>query len=658
MATSTGVTVVSGVTLCVRFLRGGTWAADGGCDWGGDPAIPCAHGGLHLPQAQRPPCRHSDAQQCPRGEACWYPHVAVERPAHRPSLIVQVPASHVGRFCDRSAELGGVDVLAALRGGAHHADQVWGNRKSHHVVLLSERAAASAVGAAGSAHEAADSASDNAPPCSPTSSSSLESIIMADPACRRAATRVYHVDEALRSEEDVCAAMRALCRPNGPADDEGANEEAKSAPPVTHTTHTPPATPATPATTPSLAPPTAATFRLRAFPKSLERSLAARWNAEETFSLRPQGFSHLVSVVTAEGYFFAAIRAVAGGGEEGSRSGAQGDAAREAGDAGEAGGGKTQSTTGVEGKGVEDGRVAIAIGEEAAGTAENVAANATSMGAGEVGVQQQPQHPPHPQRPQQQPQPQHPWAEVEAATVCRASRKISEACRVFGILPFVGLGAPGAPCASTCEDTTTTISSRKRIRTVVDVGAAPGGWTSFLALHAERVIAVDPAAMRPDPAVVHRVEHLAMLAETAAGVLVGRGERLDMLVCDANDHPDVVAREFVAPLRGLLVTGAPVVVTLKNFWPGRGGADTAEWTRQVAEAKDVLGAFCEGLTVVHLMANTPKETTLFGRVREGCGAVDGVGVVGGGGEEAWGGGEGGGEGGADAAGTVEVGQPA
>ena len=104
---------------------------------------------------------------------------------------------------------------------------------------------------------------------------------------------------------------------------------------------------------------------------------------------------------------------------------------------------------------------------------------------------------------------------------------------------------------------------------------------------------------------------------------------------------------------------------MKWFWPGRGGADTAEWTRQVAEAKGVLGVFCEGLTVVHLMANTPKETTLFGRVREGCGAVDGgvegvggVGGVGGGGEEARGGGEGGSEGGTDGIGTVEVGQPA
>lgn len=39
-------------------------------------------------------------------------------------------------------------------------------------------------------------------------------------------------------------------------------------------------------------------------------------------------------------------------------------------------------------------------------------------------------------------------------------------------------------------------------------GAAPGGWTAHLATVAERVIAVDPAALAPEVAALPNVTHL------------------------------------------------------------------------------------------------------------------------------------------------------
>ena len=64
----------------------------------------------------------------------------------------------------------------------------------------------------------------------------------------------------------------------------------------------------------------------------------------------------------------------------------------------------------------------------------------------------------------------------------------------------------------------------------------------------------------------------------------------------------------------LLDDGAPMIVTLKNFWPRqKHGAGTAEWDRQVTAAKTALDGLCTGLELRHLMANTTREVTLFGR---------------------------------------------
>jgi 23S rRNA (cytidine2498-2'-O)-methyltransferase len=93
----------------------------------------------------------------------------------------------------------------------------------------------------------------------------------------------------------------------------------------------------------------------------------------------------------------------------------------------------------------------------------------------------------------------------------RAARKIEEALAWLGVSP-----GPGEVC--------------------VDLGAAPGGWTYVLSEKRARVIAVDPAKLRPEIAQRRNVEHVPGNAFTYAPK-----ERVDWLFCDMAYRPLEVA---------------------------------------------------------------------------------------------------------------------
>jgi 23S rRNA (cytidine2498-2'-O)-methyltransferase len=93
----------------------------------------------------------------------------------------------------------------------------------------------------------------------------------------------------------------------------------------------------------------------------------------------------------------------------------------------------------------------------------------------------------------------------------RAARKIEEALAWLGVSP-----GPGEVC--------------------VDLGAAPGGWTYVLSEKRARVIAVDPAKLRPEIAQKRNVEHLAENAFTFVPK-----EPVDWLFCDMAYRPLEVA---------------------------------------------------------------------------------------------------------------------
>ena len=98
----------------------------------------------------------------------------------------------------------------------------------------------------------------------------------------------------------------------------------------------------------------------------------------------------------------------------------------------------------------------------------------------------------------------------------------------------------------------------------LDVGASPGGWSSYLAsAGCGRVIAVDPGALELgalSEAQRAAIEHMPLKAQEAVPVLIERRERIDFYCCDMNVEPAVVV-SILFETMPLLKTGAKVAPT-------------------------------------------------------------------------------------------------
>lgn len=138
----------------------------------------------------------------------------------------------------------------------------------------------------------------------------------------------------------------------------------------------------------------------------------------------------------------------------------------------------------------------------------------------------------------------------------------------------------------------------------IDVGAAPGGWTSWLAASMQLVVAVDPAALDPAVAALPNVTHVRRTSHTAreAVLAVLAGQQVELITCDMNTHPRHVV-PLLAPLLDLLQPGGRCVLTL-NFVGC--GMDKGEYEAQFQAA---LGPQFHS-QVLWLMANTQVERTL------------------------------------------------
>ncbi|MBY9082050.1 SAM-dependent methyltransferase [Paenibacillus sp. HN-1] len=92
----------------------------------------------------------------------------------------------------------------------------------------------------------------------------------------------------------------------------------------------------------------------------------------------------------------------------------------------------------------------------------------------------------------------------------------------------------------------------------LDIGAAPGGWTSFLLERGLSVTAVDPARMHDSLA-----NHPALkVLRKNAGEVKFRENEFDLLVCDMSWNPKLMAK-LVSGLLYSLVPGGTAVVTIK-----------------------------------------------------------------------------------------------
>lgn len=136
----------------------------------------------------------------------------------------------------------------------------------------------------------------------------------------------------------------------------------------------------------------------------------------------------------------------------------------------------------------------------------------------------------------------------------------------------------------------------------IDLGAAPGGWSTLLSTYVDTVISVDPAEMSPSALALENLVHVRKKVEDALpDVEKALGERqADLLVSDMNKHP-VAMIAMVKPLMRYLKPGGRLIVTLKFFSRSRDKAWDPLACPELAEFGDVQ--------VVWLLANTAHERT-------------------------------------------------
>ncbi|RED60292.1 SAM-dependent methyltransferase [Cohnella lupini] len=100
-----------------------------------------------------------------------------------------------------------------------------------------------------------------------------------------------------------------------------------------------------------------------------------------------------------------------------------------------------------------------------------------------------------------------------------------------------------------------------RFSNALDLGAAPGGWTSVLLDRGMKVTAVDPAEMDPSLEYHPKLRHI---RSNAADVSFAPGS-FDLLVCDMSWDPHHT-RRIVSELAPALSAGASGIITLKLMY--------------------------------------------------------------------------------------------
>lgn len=147
----------------------------------------------------------------------------------------------------------------------------------------------------------------------------------------------------------------------------------------------------------------------------------------------------------------------------------------------------------------------------------------------------------------------------EEGQVSRAKFKLLEAEKVFG-LDYSGY------------------------KSAIDVGAAPGGWTSLLLERGLKVTAIDPAAM--DERIAHHpaLTHLRM---NASAVKLPKSSH-DLLVCDMSWSPLEMCK-LILQLRSALKANAYAIVTVKLMHK-KGLQSIREVKQRLSSAFTVLGA--------------------------------------------------------------------
>jgi hypothetical protein len=197
---------------------------------------------------------------------------------------------------------------------------------------------------------------------------------------------------------------------------------------------------------------------------------------------------------------------------------------------------------------------------------------------------------------------------------CRAQYKLHEAIDVLRHT------APDDFVLRECGDNLSALRTKCSINgatktdwRAIDVGAAPGGWSAFLAgplVGCSKVMAVDAARLAPAVFAIPSVCHVQSSVQDAlvSGALTADAP-YDILVADLNADPRDCAR-WISPLFPLMRPGSMLVLTMKLPY-ATVDSEIAYGQPIIQAASELLSFGWTGFDCRWLTANTVNERTLF-----------------------------------------------
>ncbi|MFQ6105459.1 MAG: SAM-dependent methyltransferase [Candidatus Hydrothermarchaeaceae archaeon] len=145
---------------------------------------------------------------------------------------------------------------------------------------------------------------------------------------------------------------------------------------------------------------------------------------------------------------------------------------------------------------------------------------------------------------------------------------------------------------------------------VLDVGAAPGGWSRVMAGCVKKVIAVDPGELDKRVEKIENVEHVKERGEN-----LRLNEKVDIITNDANILHMQAAGVSIKLAKKFLKRGGYLIHTVKlGIVPKTGKMAAKNLSEAVAEVTQELQN--HGIKIVHVVKlkyNTRNECTLIGR---------------------------------------------
>jgi len=159
----------------------------------------------------------------------------------------------------------------------------------------------------------------------------------------------------------------------------------------------------------------------------------------------------------------------------------------------------------------------------------------------------------------------------------RSYLKIEEAYRILGCQPKIN-------------------------ETVIDLGAAIGGWSYSALKRGAKVIAIDNASLR-EPVKSH--PNLTHLREDALKFRPNKNKSADWLFCDIIENPEIILKLLSAWLKNAWCRN--FIVTLKI-----GHSDPIALIEKINDGQTKVTPYCSSLKIRHLYHNR-EEITLIGK---------------------------------------------